>query len=252
MALKIVFLCVMGFIGAFVDAIAGGGGLVTLPAYFIAGIDTSYALGTNKLASSTGTVMSTYTFAKNGYIDKKLMSRLLPFTLIGAVIGAQTVSVLDPTVLQPIIVVLLIVVGLYTYFAKDIGLEYKFKGLNTKNIIQGCILALLLGFYDGFFGPGTGSFIIFGLIKLYGLDFTHASGNAKAMNLMSNVTSLVVFLLNGRILFAIGIPVAISMMIGGYVGSNTALKKGSKFIKPIFIIMAFAAAVKIVTDIFIK
>ncbi|NLY20852.1 MAG: TSUP family transporter [Tissierellia bacterium] len=252
MVFKVIFLCVMCYIGAFVDAIAGGGGLITLPSYFIAGIDTNFALGTNKFASSSGTLMSTYTFAKKGYIDKELMKRLLPFTLIGAVLGAQTVSILDPNILRPIIVFLLIAVGLYTYFAKDIGLVYNYKGFNKNNLIAGCLLALGLGFYDGFFGPGTGSFIIFGLIKLYGFDFTHASGNAKAMNLMSNVASLVVFAINGNIMYLMGVPIALSMMLGGKMGSNTALKKGSKFIKPIYIIMAFAAAIKVVLDVVLK
>ena len=243
--MMIVFLCVMGFIAAFIDAIAGGSGLITIPAYMIAGLEPHIMLGTNKFAAFSGTGISTATFAKSGMVNWDLMKKLVPFSLLGAAIGVRTVLFVDSTILQPAILVILISVGIYTIVKKDIGLEDNYIGYDKSKLTKGVLFALLLGFYDGFFGPGTGSFIIFGLIKIFGFNFVSASGNSKVLNLASNFMSLVLFALSGKIDYSIGIPVAISMMLGGYFGSNTAVKRGSTFVKPIFIIMALGAAMKV-------
>lgn len=243
--MKIVFLCIMGFVAAIVDAIAGGSGLITIPAYMIAGLDPHVLLGTNKFASVAGTSMSTFTYAKSDKIDWSLMLKLAPFSLIGASIGVMTVLKIDSTVLEPIILVVLIAVGIYTLVKKDIGLINNYDGYNKKSLIKGMLVALVLGFYDGFFGPGTGTFIIFSLIKVFGFSFVMASANSKVINLSSNVMSLILFAINKKINYAIGIPVAISMMAGAFVGSRMVVDKGNKFVKPIFIIMALAAAAKV-------
>lgn len=243
--MKILFLCLMGFIAAIVDAIAGGSGLITIPAYMLVGLDTHVVLGTNKFASVAGTSMSTLTFSKSNKIKWNLMLKLLPFSFIGAALGVNTVLMIDSTVLEPVIIVILIAVGIYTVYEKDIGLIDKYDGYNKKELILGIIFALVLGFYDGFFGPGTGSIIIFGLIKIFGFSFVNASANSKVLNLGSNVMSLILFAINGKIDYMIGIPVGISMMIGGFTGSRLAIDKGNKFVKPIFIIMAIAAAAKV-------
>lgn len=247
--MTIVFLCVMGFIAAFVDAIAGGSGLITIPAYMIAGLSPHILLGTNKFASVAGTAMSTYTFAKSKRINWDLMIRLLPFSFIGAAIGVYSVLRLDSTILEPLILAILIGVGIYTVIKKEIGLTDRYKGFNSSSLIQGIIFALVLGFYDGFFGPGTGSFIIFSLIKVFGFSFVNASANSKVLNLGSNFMSLFLFAINGKINYLIGFPVAISMMLGAMVGSKTAIEKGNKFVKPIFIIMALGAAGKVLYGI---
>lgn len=243
--MKLIFLCIMGFIAAFIDAIAGGSGLITIPAYMIAGLDPHVLLGTNKFASVAGTATSTATFAKSKKIKWDLMLKLLPLSFIGAAIGVWTVLRIDSSILEPAIIVILIAVGIYSIVKKDIGLEDFYAGFDKESLIRGGIFALLLGFYDGFFGPGTGSFIIFGLIKIYGFSFVNASANSKILNLGSNLMSLVLFALNGKIDYLIGIPVAISMMAGAALGSKTAIDKGSKLVKPIFIIMALAAAGKV-------
>ncbi len=247
--IKIAFLCSAGFLAAFVDAIAGGGGLISVPAYLAIGFPPHYTLGTNKFSSSFGAITSTIKFAKSGKVDMKLLKVLLPFTFLGAISGVSTVLILDSSVLKPIVLVLLIGVGVYSLFSKSVGLEDKFKGLNRNNLIVGSLFAYVMGFYEGFFGPGTGSFIIFGLIGIYGFDFVRASGNAKALNFVSSFTSLILFAINGKVYYLMGIPMAIFMILGARVGSKVALKEGAKFIKPVFVTMSLAIAGKMIYEI---
>lgn len=249
---KIIFLCSAGFLAAFVDAIAGGGGLISVPAYFAIGFPPHFTLGTNKFSSSFGSITSTLRFAKSGKVDKNLLKILLPFVFLGAVVGVSTVLVLDPSILKPIVLILLVSVGIYSFFSKSVGLEDKYEGTNKKNLTIGCIFAFVMGFYDGFFGPGAGSFIIFGLISIYGFDFVRASGNAKAMNFTSNITSVVLFAINGKIFYLMGIPMALFMILGARVGSKLALKEGAKFIKPIFVTMSLAVAGKMLYEMIFK
>lgn len=250
--LKLVFLCSAGFLAAFVDSIAGGGGLISVPAYFAIGFPPHFTLGTNKFSSSFGSVTSTLKFAKSGKIDKDVLKILLPFVFFGAVAGVSTVLVLDPNILKPIVLLLLMSVGVYSLFSKSVGLENTYKGTNKKNLTIGCIFAFAMGFYDGFFGPGAGSFIIFGLISIFGFDFVRASGNAKAMNLTSNITSVILFAINGKIYYLMGIPMGLFMILGARVGSKLALKGGAKFIKPIFVTMSLAVAGKMLYEMLFK
>ncbi|KAJ50620.1 hypothetical protein BD780_002690 [Clostridium tetanomorphum] len=248
---KIVFLCAAGFLSAFIDAIAGGGGLISLPAYFLVGFPPHYTLGTNKFSATCGSIVSTAKFAQCGKIDKNILKVLLPFTFIGACTGVTTVLLIDSSVLKPLVLFLLLGVGVYSFFSKEVGMEDNFEGTNKKTLIIGSAFAFAMGFYDGFFGPGVGSFLIFGLIKIYGFDFVRASGNAKAMNLMSNFTSLVLFAIKGKIYYIMGIPMAIFMILGARVGTKLALKQGAKFIKPIFVTMSLLVAGKMIYEMVI-
>jgi hypothetical protein len=248
-ALKILFLCGAGFLSAFVDAIAGGGGLISVPAYLAVGFPTHFTLGTNKFSSSCSSMTSTIKFTKSGKTDKNILKLLLPFTFLGALTGVRTVLLLDSDILKPIVLILLLGVGIYSFFSKSIGLEDNFKGVNKKILIIGSIFSFCMGFYDGFFGPGAGSFMIFGLIKIFGFDFVRASGNAKAMNFTSNFASLLMFSLNKKIYYLMGIPVAIFMIFGASLGSKIAIKEGAKFIKPIFVTMSLVVAVKMLYEL---
>lgn len=247
--LEIIFICLAGFLGAMVDAIVGGGGLITIPALLATGIPTHLALGTNKFAASMGTISSAHQYYKDGEVSLKLMKYVLPFSLIGSAIGVISVLAVDPEFLKGFIIVMVLGIGLYTTFKKNLGLHNTHVKFTKKKIAYAIVLALGLGFYDGFFGPGTGSFIIFGLIGIFGFDFKKASANSKLMNFTSNFTALVLFLLNGQIMFKIGIPMAISMAIGGRIGAKLAVKNGAKFIKPVFIIVSFALVIKMTIDI---
>ena len=246
---KVIFLCVAGFLAAFVDSIAGGGGLISVPAYFMIGFPPHFTLGTNKFSATCGSLVSTLKFAKSGKTDNNILKVLLPFSLLGAAAGVYVVLLVDSAVLKPVVLVMILGVGLYSFFAKSVGLEDNFTGTTKKTLTIGAIFAFVMGFYDGFFGPGAGSFIIFGLIKLYGFDFVRASGNAKAMNFVSNITSLIMFAIGGKIHYIMGIPMAIFMVFGASVGSKLAISKGAKIIRPILIIMSLGVAAKMVYEL---
>ncbi|MGH4138210.1 TSUP family transporter [Clostridium sp.] len=244
MITKIIFLCIAGFVAAFVDSIAGGGGLISVPAYMLAGLPAHMVLGTNKFSSTAGSFTSSLGFIKSGKANFKLLKYLIPFTFIGAMLGVRAVLNIDQKFLNGLVLILIMFIGIYTLFSKSLGLEDKFQGLTKKNVIWGIILALSLGFYDGFFGPGTGSFLVFGFISIFGFNFVSSSANARVLNFTSNITSLILFAINGKINYTIGLPVAICMILGAKLGTSVALKKGSKLIKPIFVTMSLAVALK--------
>lgn len=248
---KTVFLCFAGFLAAFVDSIAGGGGLISIPAFLAAGVSPHLALGTNKFCASCASLTSSLKFIKSKKVNFDFLKFLLPFTLLGAVMGVNTVLKIDEKILQTLVLILVLFVGVYSVFSKSIGVENTFKGTTKSNIILGIILAFSLGFYDGFFGPGTGSFLIFGLIKIFGLDFVQAAGNGRLLNFTSNITSLILFALHGEIYYAIGIPMALFMILGAKLGTSLAINKGSKLIKPIFVTMSLAVAGKIIIQNFL-
>lgn len=246
---NLIFLCAAGFFAAFVDSIAGGGGIISVPAFLIAGVPPHLALGTNKFSSSCASFTSSIKFAKSGKVDFHILKYLIPFTFIGAILGVNTVLSINSSYLNTIVLVLLLFVGIYSLFSKTVGAEDRFEVLTKKNIFLGILLALSMGFYDGFFGPGTGSFLIFGLIHIFLFDFVRSAGNAKVLNFVSNITSLGMFAIRGQIDYKLGIPVAIFMILGARFGTKIALVKGAKLIKPIFVSMSLAVAVKMLYGI---
>lgn len=242
------FLCIAGFLAAFVDSIAGGGGLISVPAFLIAGFNPHYALGTNKFAATTASFTSSLKFAKSGKVNFKVLKFIIPFTLVGAALGVKTVLLINQEFLYPLVMVMVLFVGIYSLFSKTIGLDNKFEKITPTNITLGILLGFSIGFYDGFFGPGTGSFLIFGLIHIFKFDFTNASGNAKFLNFVSNITSLVMFAIEGKIQYLYGIPIALFMIVGAQLGTKAALAKGSKLIKPIFVTMSLGVAIKMLIN----
>ena len=243
--INIVFLCLAGFFAAMVDSIAGGGGIISLPAYLLAGIPPHIALGTNKFSSTAGAFTSSRKFIKSGNVNFSIIKYLIPFTLLGSALGVNTVLKINQKYLSTVVLVLILFVGLYTLFSKNIGLRDNLKPVTSYRLFVGILIAFSLGFYDGFFGPGTGSFLIFGLINIFGFNFVRASGNAKVLNFISNFSALVMFGIRGQIYYLIGLPVAICMVAGAHVGTKLALRNGAKFIKPIFVAMSLAVAVKL-------
>ncbi|MBU3192020.1 TSUP family transporter [Clostridium bowmanii] len=244
MITKIIFLCMAGFLAAFVDSIAGGGGLISVPAYMLAGLPAHMVLGTNKFSATAGSFTSSLGFIKSGKANFKLLKYLIPFTFIGAMLGVRAVLNIDQKFLNGLVLILIMFIGIYTLFSKSLGLEDKFQGLTKRNVVWGILLAFSLGFYDGFFGPGTGSFLVFGFISIFGFNFVSSSANARILNFVSNVTALILFAISGKINYTIGIPVAICMILGAKMGTSVALNKGSKLIKPIFVTMSLAVAFK--------
>jgi hypothetical protein len=241
-----IFLCLGGFLAAFVDSIAGGGGLISMPVLMMAGLPAHLALGTNKFGGAFGCFSSAYKYAKSGATNKELLKKLIPYTILGCILGVKCVLSISDEILNIMVFVMILTVTIYTYRSKTLGTEDKFEELTKRNINLGKIMAFSLGFYDGFFGPGTGTFIAFALIKIYGFDFLHASANTKILNFTSNFIALLLFMVSGQILYKVAIFYALSMMIGGYIGAKVAIKKGSTLIRPIFLIMALGVAVKLI------
>jgi len=241
-----IFLCLGGFLAAFVDSIAGGGGLISMPVLMMAGLPAHLALGTNKFGGAFGCFSSAYKYSKSGATNNELLKKLIPYTILGCILGVKCVLSISDEILNIMVFVMILTVAIYTYRSKTLGTEDKFEELTKRNIKLGKIMAFSLGFYDGFFGPGTGTFIAFALIKIYGFDFLHASANTKILNFTSNFVALLLFMVSGQILYKVAIFYALSMMVGGYVGAKLAIKKGSTLIRPIFLIMALGVAIKLI------
>lgn len=250
MVTQLIIVCSLGFIAAAVDAIAGGGGLISLPALLLVGIPPHLALGTNKFAATLGALNSSLTFARSGKVYFPLVKWQMIFTFLGASLGVISVLHITSDFLNKVVPVLILFVGLYTLFHKNLGIHSQFKGLTHKNLMGGLLFALLLGFYDGFFGPGTGSFLIFLFVAFFGFDFITSSANAKVLNFTSNFVSLLLFAWNGKILYVYGIPMAIFMLIGSQVGTKLVLKKGAGLVKPIFITISLGVAIKLIYQSF--
>lgn len=245
-------ICLLVFFSGLVDSIAGGGGLISVPAYFFAGIPAHFALGTNKFSSAIGTSFSTFRFIKNKkyHLLAALVSIVSAF--IGSALGARLVLELDERVIQIILVITLPIIGIYLMTRRGFGKEDTKKELPMAKVILLSILsAFLIGAYDGFYGPGTGTLLILFYTGFIGFDLTTASGNAKIVNLTSNIAALITFIIHGKVLFLIGLPAALCSMAGHWIGSGLAIKKGAKVIRPVFIAVFIGLMLKIVYDIVI-
>lgn len=230
----LLFLIGAGFVAAFIDSVVGGGGLISLPALLIAGLPPTLALGTNKLGGTLSSVTSSLSFLSSGKINGKLVLALFPLSFIGSALGTYTVHLMPSAFLKPLVVCLLVVVLIYTLFKKNWGATATPRPLTMYTKIAAGLCAFVLGFYDGFFGPGTGSFLLF-FFLLLGFDFVGASGNAKVLNMASNIASLGSFFLLKSVHIGYGLPMGISMIAGAYVGSKVAIRHGSRYVKPLFI-----------------
>lgn len=240
-------LVIFGFIASFLNAIVGGGGLISLPALLFVGLPPSAAIATNKLANTISNATSMLTFLRAGKIDKDLIKKVIPFVFTGSLLGAFTVHLLSPAILKPLMLVMLIIVAIYTIIKKDWGQNTEKKVLSKSKIVMFFIILSSIGFYDGFFGPGTGSFIIFTFLFM-GYDFLQAAGNAKALNFTSNFAALLMFLSLGEVNFVYGLIMGVTMIFGAILGSKFALGKGSSYMRLIFIAVTLALIVKNIWD----
>jgi uncharacterized membrane protein YfcA len=248
LSIKLLFLCLAGFIAAIVDAIAGGGGIISLPAYLLFGIPPQMALGTNKFSGTACSFTSSFHYFKFGKTYTPLLKFLIPATFLGAVLGVTVVLSINQQILRIVLIFLIVIMGIYSLFSKNMGELNHFQGINLKSIALGCAFAFLLGLYDGVFGPGAGSFLLFMFIKIYHFDFLNASGNAKVLNFVSNITSLTLFAIHGKIVYLYAVPVSAFMVLGAITGTKIACNKGSKLIKPLFILISIGIALKLLFD----
>lgn len=228
-------LFLTGLIAGTVDAIAGGGGLISVPVLLGVGMPPHLALGTNKLQSSCGTLMAAHSYYRQGLIDKNKLIIGLVFTLLGALSGAITIQLISGNILSKLIPILLFVILIYTLFTPRFGhIELSPKISERLFFI---IFGFLLGFYDGFLGPGVGSFWVFAFMFFVGFNLIQATAYTKVFNLNTNLVALACFAIGNNIDYRIGLSMAAGQLIGGRFGAYLAIQKGSKVIRPIFIIV---------------
>lgn len=232
----VIIIVLLGFLAAFIDAVVGGGGLISIPALLAVGMPPSMALGTNKLASAFGSMTSAFRFLRSGNVDLKIVGKLFPIVFIMAMGGASIATFLPSQLLKPVVIVVLTVVMIYTIMKKDWGNVRTFTTLTLPKAILFTSLMSLIGLYDGFLGGGTGSFMLF-ILLMFGFDFLGAAGNAKVLNFASNLGALILFIFLDQVDYFYGFIMAVSMICGSYIGAMFAIKKGVGYVKALFIIV---------------
>ena len=235
----------------FVDAVVGGGGLIQIPALFTAFPAASPAslFGTNKIASIVGTASAALQYARRVSIPWRIALPGALAALIGAWCGARAVVWMPVELLRPLVLLLLIVVAAYTFTQKNFGTEGSKTAIGRRDILVTIAIALVVGFYDGFFGPGTGSFFIFLLVRFVALDFLHASATAKVLNVATNFAALSFFVSSVDLLWQVGLVMAVCNLGGALIGSRLALRHGAGFVRRIFLLVVVVLIVKMAYDL---
>lgn len=251
---EILIVCLAAFAAGFIDAIVGGGGLVQTPILFMAFPQYPVAtlLGTTKIPSFSGTAVSLYQYAKRVTIQWRLVLWIALAAFLAAMLGSWTVTQVSNAVVKPVILACLVGVAIYTYSKKNFGQHQEKDLLFSQALARGLISALLIGFYDGFIGPGTGSFLVLIFISVLHFDFMHASAHAKTVNLATNLASIIFFASTGHILYEVALPMTLCNMTGGFVGTRFALLKGNSFIRIFFLLVVCGTILRFAYDIFLE
>jgi uncharacterized membrane protein YfcA len=250
----ILFLVLASGFAGFVDSVAGGGGLIQLPSLLISMPNTapSLLLGTNKLPSFLGTLGATASYLRKIKPDFKLAFAMAVPAFIGSGLGASVATRIPKDAFRPIILLLLIVVAIYTWRKKELGLVENFKFARHHQVGMGVVAGLVIGFYDGIFGPGTGSFLMLILVAVLGFAFLQASVTAKIVNLSTNLGAILVFGLNSQIMWLLGLTMAIGNVTGGFLGARWAMKGGSILIRKMFLFVTTVLILRLAFDTFLK
>jgi len=243
----LLLIIVLGFIAAFIDAVVGGGGLISIPALLATGMSPATALGTNKLASAFGSFTSSMKFLRSRNVDFRRMMKLFPVSVLVSIAGAFIAVRLPGEILKPLVLVMLIIVLVYTLFKKDWGAIEKENVLSKRKVVILIVFVIIIGFYDGFMGGGTGSFLLF-LMLFTGFDFLRAAGNAKVLNFGSNIGALLLFIIMGEVNYTYGLAMAASMVLGSYAGAHLAISKGVGYVRALFIIVTSLLILKNIYD----
>jgi uncharacterized membrane protein YfcA len=229
-----------------IDAIAGGGGLLCVPSLLWAGLSPAQTLATNKLQSAAGTFSATLHFQRAGAIDLVAMRGVMLAVLIGAVAGSVAVQSIDPGFLRTALPWMLMGIAAYFLFKPSLGELDRQQRLSLRAFSLTAVP--LIGFYDGFFGPGAGSFYAIALVDLLGFNLTRATANTKLLNLTSNLAALLAFLVGGNILWSVGLVMGAGQFIGARIGSHLVLTRGAKLVRPLLVVMSVALTLKLLSD----
>lgn len=249
--LTLIALCGFAFLAGFIDAVVGGGGLVQVPALLVLhpAMAPASLFGTNKFASVFGTANASWQYSRRVSLPWKLLGLTMLTAFVFSFLGARTVSLFNPALLRPLILLLLVAVFVYTLWKKDFGSLHAPKLSERQQWIAGVGIGASIGFYDGFFGPGTGSFLIFAFVGLFGFSFLVASAAAKLVNLATNLAALAWFVPQGQVLYRLAVPMAVCNIAGSWLGSQLAIRKGSRFVRQLFIVVVAALIARLAFDI---
>jgi uncharacterized membrane protein YfcA len=244
-------LALAGLAAGFVDAVVGGGGLIQLPALLIGLPHASpvQILATNKVAGICGTSVSSVTYYRRVRPDPRTFLPLMVFAFIGSVGGAIVASHIPRSSFEPIMLVALVVVGAYVLLKPDLGEVTELRFAGHHHLLAAVAVGVLVGFYDGALGPGTGSFFVFGLVGLIGYDFLEASAKARIANWATNLAALVVFVPQGEVLWRTGLVMGACNLLGGYLGARTAVARGARFVRIFFVVVVSGFVVRIGGDV---
>lgn len=236
--LHFLIVCPLVFFAGFVDSIAGGGGLISLPAYLLSGLPAHTCIATNKASSSMGTCLSTFKYARSGYINWKLSLFCASIAPFGSALGARAALSLSDSFFRLIMLIVVPLTSLYVLRKKDLFSETDRVPLPfSQTLVRAGIISFCVGIYDGFYGPGTGTFLLLLLTRFAHISVRQANGLTKVINLSSNLSALTVFLLNGQVLMPLGLCAGAFSMLGNYFGSRCFTQKGAAIVRPIILLV---------------
>ena len=250
---EILLLCLFAFFAGLIDAAVGGGGLIQIPALFnfMPAAAPASLFGTNKVASIAGTTFAARSYFKRVRIVWSLVLPAAASAFVMAFAGAATVSMVPKTVLKPVVFLLLVVIAVYTLWKKDFGKLHKPVVVGRKEKVVAVLIGGAIGFYDGLFGPGTGSFLIFLFIRFFAFDFLHASAASKFVNIATNAAALAFFVPAGYVLWQVALPMAAANIVGAVSGTWLAMRKGAAFVRVLFLLLVTLLIMKLGYEIFV-
>ena len=249
LTLSMVLIVAVGvFLASFMDAIAGGGGIISVPTYLLAGLPMHVALGTNKLSAGLGSLASTGRYIKSGYVDWRLGVPSIVLALVGSHFGTKLQLMIDEVYLQYLLLVVLPVVAFVVLRQRQLP-EQRGDIEPKKQMAIVYLASLVVGAYDGFYGPGTGTFLLLVYTALAKIDVRTASGNMKLVNLSSNVSALVTFLLAGKVIWTLGLAASVFSIAGHYIGSGMVMKNGTRIVRPIILVVLGLLFLKIISEL---
>lgn len=248
----IFILCVVAFLAGFVDAVVGGGGLIQTPTaiLLLPQFPVATVIGSLKIPSFSGTAFAAYYYLKKQQVNWQLLGLMMCVAMVASFSGSQLLTIVSNGFMKPLLLLVLILVAIYTYTKKNFGHQTSKQYSKKKQLLFGLSISVVIGFYDGFIGPGAGSFLVLAFVSIMGYDFLLASTNAKMVNLATNAGSIILFVIKGKIIWAIAIPMAICNAIGGIIGAKFAITKGNKFIRIFFLLIVIATLLRFAWDVF--
>ncbi|MEC5217590.1 putative membrane protein YfcA [Actimicrobium sp. GrIS 1.19] len=252
--LTLSLLCLFAFFAGMIDAAVGGGGLIQIPALFnlLPGMPSATLLGTNKMASACGTAFAAKSYVSRIAVPWRLVLPAAASAFAMAFLGAAAVSSVPQNLLRPVVLALLVIMAIYTFIKKDFGALMRVRTITPRDHVLAVVIGGIIGFYDGLFGPGTGSFLIFLFIRFFAFDFVLASACSKVVNLATNVAALLFFIPAGKVVFAIAAPMAACNVLGALVGAWIAVKKGASFVRVLFLVLLVVLIAKLSWDLFTR